>query len=112
MAGRIQHPDLLVVGAAVPDEADVAPDPVVMVEVLSASIAVVDRTVKAAEYQATPSVQHTVMLEQSQAEAVVLSRDGDGWTETRAAGSDAVLAPPAVSIELALHDLYRRVPNA
>ena len=110
VAGRIRYPDLLVVGADVPDDADFAADPVVVVEVLSASTAIVDRNVKLAEHQATPSIQHYVMLEQSRAEAAVLSRGVDGWTETRLAGPDAVLALPAVGTEVPLHDLYRRLP--
>ena len=110
VAGRIRYPDLLVVGADVLGEADLAADPVVVVEVLSANAAIVDPTVKATEYQATSSIQHYVMLEQSRVEAVVLSREGDGWTETRLAGPDAALALPAVGVELSLRDVYRRLP--
>ena len=40
-------------------------NPVVIFEVLSPSTAAADRIVKAREYQATPSVQRYVMLEQA-----------------------------------------------
>lgn len=107
-ADRVRYPDAVVTCSPVADDADVVPEPVAVFEVLSASTAVVDRTVKAAEYQATPSVRNYVMLEQARAEAVVLSRLADGgWAEARVAGLGAALRLAALGLELPMAELYR-----
>ena len=107
--GRVRYPDVTVTCAPVVDSSDVVPDPVVVFEVLSASTAVVDRGLKASEYQSTPSIQHYVMLEQTRAEAMVLSRDGDGWTETPIAGLTGVLSLSVLDVSLPMAEIYRRV---
>lgn len=58
------------------------------------------RTKNVAEYQATFLIEHYVMLEQALAEAPVLSRQGDGWTETRVAGLDGSVRLTTVDVEL------------
>jgi len=109
MQNQVRYPDAIVTCTPVADDADVVPEPIVLFEVLSASTRAVDQTLKAAEYLATPSVQHYVMLQQRQAEAVVLSRTKDGWNEERVLGIDAVLRLPALGVELPMAELYRRV---
>ena len=106
---QVRYPDVIVTCAPVADDADVVPEPSVLFEVLSASTRDVDQTVKAAEYQATGSVQHYVMLEQQRAEATVLSRTGRGWEEARVRGLHAFLRLPALGIELPMVEVYRRV---
>jgi Uma2 family endonuclease len=54
-------------------------DPVIVFEVLSPSTAANDRIVKGREYQAMPSVQRYVMLEQDRIAATVHARSGDVW---------------------------------
>ena len=107
--GRVRYPDVAVRCAPVADSADVVPDPVVVFEALSASTAVVDRGLKAAEYQSTPSIQHYVIVEQTRAEALVLSRDGDGWTETLIAGLSGVVSLSALGVSLPMAEIYRRI---
>lgn len=108
VADQVRYPDAVVTCSPVADDADVVPEPVAVFEVLSASTAVVDRTVKAAEYQATPSIRHYAMLEQTRAEAMVLSRAADGgWTEERAVGLGAALRLAALGLELPMAELYR-----
>ena len=107
--GRVRYPDVTVTCAPVADSSDIVPDPVVVFEVLSASKAVVDRGLKVAEYQSTPSIQHYVMVEQTRAEATVLSRDGDGWTETFIAGLTGVVSLSALGVSLSMAEIYRRV---
>ena len=102
-------PDVTVTCAPVADSSDIVPAPVVVVEVLSASTAVVDRGLKAAEYLSTPPIQHYVMVEQTRAGALVLSRDGDGWTETLIAGLTGVVSLSALGVSLPLAGIYRRV---
>ena len=106
---QVRYPDTIVTCAPVADDADVVPEPVVLFEVLSASTRVVDQTLKAAEYLATASVQHYVMLEQRRAEAIVLSRTTDGSQQVEVSGVDAVLRLPALGIEVPMAELYRRV---
>ena len=67
--------------------ATVVYDPVVIFEVLSPSTTHNDRIVKAREYQATPSVQRYVMLEQDSVSAAVYARSGEhgrtkSWSPT------------------------------
>ena len=62
--GHVRYPDGMVVCRPVDRTATVVYDPVIVFEVLSPSTGRDDRIVKAREYQATPSVQRYVMLEQ------------------------------------------------
>ena len=108
-AGRVRYPDAVVTCAAVPDDADVVPEPLIVFEVLSASTALVDRNVKAAEYWETPSIRRYVLLEQTKAEATVLHREGDMWSEVRLSGVDAVLALPEIAADIPLVEFYQRI---
>jgi Uma2 family endonuclease len=61
-------------------DANVIHDPVVIFEVLSPSIARVDRVTRNVEYRATASVQRYVMLEQDSQAATVFAREVNaGW---------------------------------
>lgn len=82
-------------------------DPVAVFEVLSASTARVDRTVKAREYRETPSLRRYVMLEQGAVAATVHARDADGrWTAALLFAGDA-LDLPEVGVSLPLAELYQ-----
>lgn len=106
---RVRSPDVVVTCSAVAQDASAAPDPVAVFEVLPAGAARADGMLRAAEYQAMPSVQHCVLLEQARAEAAVLTRAAGGWAEERAAGHDAVLRLPALGVRLPLAELYSGV---
>ena len=67
-----------------------------------------DRIVKAREYQATPSVQRYVMLEQDSVGATVYARSGDAWTHEILV-ADSVLALPEIGVELPLAELYEGI---
>ena len=107
--GRVRYPDVTVTCTPVMDSADIVPEPVVIFEVLSASTAVVDRGLKATEYQATSSIQHYVTVEQTQAEALIKSRDGDGWIGRTVVGLDGVLRLSTLNVELPMAEVYRRI---
>jgi hypothetical protein len=64
-----------------------------------------DRIVKSREYQATPSVQRYVMLEQDRVAATVFARLSDGWSGQVVAAGDT-LAFPELGISVPLDDLY------
>ena len=59
VAGRVRYPDTMVTCSPVPRGTDVVPEPVVVFEVLSASMAATDRIEKNEEYRLTPSIQRT-----------------------------------------------------
>jgi Uma2 family endonuclease len=102
---HIRHSDGFVACTTGESRSTVVSDPVVIFEVLSAATAAVDRIVKAREYQATPSVQRYVMLEQDRIAATVYARVGEGWThEILIAGSTLVL--PEIGVAVALAELY------
>ena len=103
--GRVRYPDALVTCSAVTSAADIVPEPVVVFEVLSPSTAGMDRIVKNADYRATGSIRHYVMLEQGTMAATVFSREGDDWAGHLVTGED-VLALPALGVELPLPVVY------
>jgi Uma2 family endonuclease len=109
VANRVRYPDAVITCSPVPDDTDVVPEPLIVFEVPSASTVLVDRNVKAAEYHATPSIQRYVVLEQTKAEATVLTRSGAEWFEESLVGTDAALLMPEVAVRLSLAELYRRV---
>ncbi len=106
--GHIRYPDGMVVCSPVDRTATVVHDPVVVFEVLSPSTAASDRIVKAREYQATPSIQRYVMLEQDRIGATVYARSSEAWThEILIAGS--ILSLPEIGVELPLVELYEGI---
>jgi Uma2 family endonuclease len=104
-AGRIRYPDGFVVCAPLANAATVVRDPVVIFEILSPGTSGTDRIVKTREYQATPSVQRYVILEQDRIAATVFNRAGGDWF-THILLEDAILAMPEIGIEIPLAELY------
>jgi Uma2 family endonuclease len=103
--GHVRYPDGFVTCTAGENASTMVSDPVVIFEVLSSSTAANDRIVKAREYQAMPSVQRYVMLEQDRMGATVYARSGDVWThEILIEGS--VLDLPEIGVALPLAELY------
>jgi Uma2 family endonuclease len=102
---RIRYPDGFVVCTSGESTSTVVSDPVVIFEVLSPATAAVDRIVKAREYQATPSVQRYVMLEQDRIGATVYARAGDGWTHEILI-AESMLALSEIGVGLPLAELY------
>jgi Uma2 family endonuclease len=108
VAGSFRYPDGLITCSAVPARSTVAPDPVVVFEVLSESSAGTDRIIKLREYQATASIQRYVILEQDLIAATVMARRGEAWTvDTITAGE--TLGLPEAGIEFALDELYEGI---
>jgi Uma2 family endonuclease len=106
--GHVRYPDGMVLCSPVDRTATVVYDPVVVFEVLSPSTARDDRIVKAREYQATPSVQRYVMLEQDGVSATVYARSGETWTHEILV-ADSILALPEIEVELPLAELYEGI---
>jgi Uma2 family endonuclease len=102
---RIRYPDAFVVCTPVPNGAKVVSDPVVVFEVLSESTAQDYMFAKNAEYRATPSIRRYIILEQTQAAAVVFARKGEDWI-SEVVTDEGVLRMPEIGIEVPLADLY------
>lgn len=111
VAGRIRYPDAFVSCTPVPPDVTVIRDPVIVFEIVSPSTSRTDRIEKLREYQATPSIQRYVILEQDSVAAMVFSRLGSDWI-ARALTEGEVLQMPEIGIEIPLADIYADVPMA
>src|SRR3954462_1172295 len=100
VAGSMRYPDVFVICDALPPDAMVVTEPVVVFEILSPSTEHVDLVVKNAEYRATPSIQHYVVLQQMGPGATVYSRKGADWVTEIVFGDDAVLRLPEIDVEI------------
>ena len=106
--GHIRYPDGMVICSRIAGAATIALDPVVVFEVLSPSTGARDKIAKNREYQATPSVQRYVMLEQDSIGATVWARSGDAWAAEILA-ADSTLGLPEIGVELPLAELYEGI---
>ena len=77
--GRIRYPDAFVYCKPVAPGETVIREPVVVFEILSPGTSRTDRIEKLREYQATPSIQRYVILEQDSIAATVFTRQSAGW---------------------------------
>ena len=105
---HVRYPDGFVTRTGGENTSTMVFDPVVIFEVLSPSTAADDRIVKAREYQATPSVQRYVMLEQDRMGATVYVRSGAAWT-FEILVADFILVLSEIGIELPLAELYQGI---
>src|SRR5271166_2225280 len=100
-----RYPDGIVTCTGGENASTIVSDPVVIFEVLSPSTAADDRIVKAREYQATPSVQRYVMLEQDRIGATVHVRAQDGWS-VLVLKDDDTLVMPEIDLAIPLAEFY------
>jgi len=105
VTGRIRYPDAFVYCSPVVPGATVIREPVAVFEVLSPGTSRTDRIEKLREYQATPSIQRYVILEQDSIAAMVFVRQAMGW-DVRALTEADTLAMPEIDVALKLADIY------
>jgi Uma2 family endonuclease len=105
LARTIRYPDLMVSCTPVANTATEITDPIVVIEVLSASTYRTECIAKNREYEATPSIRRYIVLEQDAIAAEVYARDGDRWVRSTVIG-DGVLAMPEIDVEMPLADDY------
>ena len=103
--GKVRYPDALVTCTPASQNATVIDQPVVVFEVVSEDTARTDRIVKLREYQATPSIQRYIILEQKSIGAAVFTRRGDDWIATALTEEDTVTMPE-IGIEIPLAEFY------
>jgi Uma2 family endonuclease len=114
-ANGIRYPDAFIIDSPIPLEATVAHDPVVIFEILSTSTANDDLGAKKAEYQALPSVQSYIVLQQTHRSAQVFRRVEEAtsdeeksgeWTFEFIVGRDAMIALPEIGVTIPLAEIY------
>jgi Uma2 family endonuclease len=107
--GRGRYPDTTIDCGPRRGENLVAPDPRVVFEVLSGDTQPRDRTIKLADYNATPSIAHYGLIEQAAPLVHVYSRGPHGDFNLRpqeVSGLDGVVELPAVGISLTMREIY------
>jgi Uma2 family endonuclease len=103
--GTDYEPDALVnCGPPIPDDAFAAPNPVVIVEVLSPGTASVDTGAKLADYFRLASVQHYLLVRPTRREVVHHRRVADGILTQIVHEGVILLDPPG--IRLTLDEIY------
>jgi Uma2 family endonuclease len=111
VGGRIRYPDGFVLCSPLQGGDQVAREPVVIFEVLSASTAGTDLVTKNQEYAATPSVLRYIILSQDEIGGTMFERmDGD-WVG-HLLNSRSMLQMPEIGIEVPLAELYEGVDLA
>ena len=108
--GLYCYPDLIIV-CGPPEYAQEDPDtlvnPRVIVEVLSDSTELYDRTTKFRHYQQLPSVMEYVMVSQHEPMCERFTRSADGsWALVAFVGLDAKLELTSVPVQVPLADIY------
>ena len=104
----IRYPDAYVTCEPIRRDSTIAPNPIVVFEVLSKGTARTDRIVKNREYASTASIRRYVMLEQGEIAGTMFERVGDDWIG-RLLGPGTVLEIPEIGIRLPIAELYEGV---
>jgi Uma2 family endonuclease len=107
---KIRYPDALITCRKFQDTEKLAPNIVVVFEVVSPNSGGLDRIEKVREYEAVPSILRYVIVESITAGIQVLHRGNAAspWT-AHALVKDDVLAIPEVGIELPVAELYEGI---
>jgi Uma2 family endonuclease len=103
--GRIRYPDALVTCVPALPGATIAPDPVVVFEILSPATSRTDRIERLREHQATDSILRYVIIEQDSVAATMFERRGRDWIATALTDGD-MLALPEIGVDLAMAEVY------
>jgi Uma2 family endonuclease len=107
--GRGRYPDMTIDCGQRRGDDLVAPEPRVVFEVLSSDTQGRDRTIKLADYNATPSIAHYVLVEQRVPIVHVYSRGPHGDFNLRPQeirGLDGIVELPAIGISLTMTEIY------
>jgi Uma2 family endonuclease len=107
---NVRFPDALVTCTKFPDSERIAPDVVVVFEVLSAESGRRDRIEKVREYAAVASIRRYVIVESSGSGLLVLHRQqaGSAFTALTLSGDDT-LALPEIGIQVPVAEFYEDV---
>ena len=103
------YPDVLVVCERDNENEYYKSAPVIVIEVLSKATRRYDQTVKRQRYQALPSLEEYVLIEQDKGEVVVFRRR-DGWQSAYYYLGDEIHFY-SVDVTVAVEDIYYQVDN-
>jgi Uma2 family endonuclease len=104
----VRYPDALVTCSKVDGESRLAPDPVLVFEVLSSSSGRIDRIVKVREYLAVPSIRRYVIVESADVGLTVLEKQDGIWLHIALTGEDT-LHLPEIGASIPVSELYEDV---
>lgn len=111
--GSFRYPDVSVVCGDIQfheQNETVLTNPLVVVEVLSPSTEVTDRDEKLHEYEAIESLKSYLLVEQRMARIEQYTRMDNGqWIHQTVQGLESTLAIPALSVTLALAEIYKGI---
>ena len=110
--GLITYPDVGVVQGkpAIVDKYDTIANPLVIIEILSASTEAYDRGVKFQHYRQIETLQDYLLIAQDKPHIEGFTRQDDGkWTLTEAVGLDSTFVIASIGCTLALADVYQNV---
>ena len=102
----VMYPDILVICRPLAPDDDRAADPTVVVEVLSPTTETHDRIRKWRQYQTIASLQHFVLVAQSERRVEVYTRQRDGWQLAVVEPPEDTVALQAVDARLSLEAIY------
>jgi Uma2 family endonuclease len=84
-----------------------ADEPTMVLEILSPTTRVFDRTDKIEEYKTVPSLEYIILIDPDYPQVRVYRRESDrSWVSDRLTGLDAVIELPKFDIRLSLGVLY------
>jgi Uma2 family endonuclease len=110
IGSKIRYPDALITCTKFRDTEKLAPDVIVVFEVISPTSGGLDRIEKVREYQGVPSILRYVIVESSTAGVQVLHRDhGESPWTVHALTTDDVLDLPEIGIEFPVAAIYEDV---
>ncbi len=111
-SGLLTYPDLAVICGAIellPERADTATNPAVLIEVLSEATRAYDRGQKFAAYKTLPSLKEYVLIEPHRIGIEHWRRRGGAWTSRTITRSTATLPLAALRLRLPIREIYRDV---
>ncbi len=92
------------------EQKDTLLNPIVLIEVLSESTEAYDRGGKFAHYRQLDSMQHYILVSQTEPLVECFSRHTDeGWLFSEARGLDATLSISSLECQLALTEVYAKI---
>jgi Uma2 family endonuclease len=102
----VMYPDVLVICRPMSPDDDRVSDPTLIAEVLSPTSETHDRIRKWRQYQTIASLQHFVLVAQSERRVEVYSRERDGWQLAVVEPPEDAIVLKAVGAHLSLEAIY------
>lgn len=108
-----RYPDVTIDCGAFRADAQTASQPVVVFEVLSDTAQREDRTRKLADYNATPSIAHYLLVEPDESRVYVHTRAAHGEFSVvpqEIVGLDGIIDLPSVNLSISMAEVYEGIP--